>query len=153
MAEAMQEQEQEELTEVELPETDEDQSEEVEELSEEEAKQEEPKKTKNPKTFWRIGNHWHILAIARAPVRRASALILCLHNPLMHRKEAMAKSIGQERPDTPHQIHHMQSHQIGTGKHTANIMLQKIRPWKCPLCRCNCNKQIWKRAQPYLPRT
>jgi hypothetical protein len=44
MAEAMQEQEQEELTEVELPETDEDQSEEVEELSEEEAKQEEPKK-------------------------------------------------------------------------------------------------------------
>ena len=101
--------------------------------------------------FGELPTHWHILAIARAPVRRASALILCLHNPLVHRKEAMAKSIRKKCPDTAHQIHHMQSHEIGTGKHTASIRLQKTRPWKCPLCRCNGNKQIWKRAQPYLP--
>ena len=84
------------------------------------------------------------------PVRRAATLILSLHDPFKHDEILMTETIRKKQPHTPHQVVHMQSHDIRTCKDTIEIRLQEIRSWKFPLCGCDGQKQIRKCAQPHL---
>ena len=48
------------------------------------------------------------------PVWCSSPLILCLHCILLDDEEVGALLVGQQAPDTPHEIVHMQCHHIRT---------------------------------------
>ena len=68
---------------------------------------------------------------------------------LMMMKPA-TEPVGQEVPDTAHEVIHMKGHQISTSKYTVRVGIQKIRPGKRPLRRCDRDKQVRESTKPYL---
>ena len=67
---------------------------------------------------------------SNVPMRRPSALILRLHDILVHREKRIALHATQEATDTTNQEVHMEGEDIGSGKDARQIRLQeKERAW------------------------
>ena len=52
------------------------------------------------------------------PARGATALVLRLHDPLIHGKELLTMSSGEKEPHGAHQVKHVQGHNVGTCPYT-----------------------------------
>ena len=52
------------------------------------------------------------------PMRRPTALVLCLHDPLQYHKELVTMGAGKKQPDTTDEIVHVQGHEVCPSPYT-----------------------------------
>ena len=63
------------------------------------------------------------------------ALILRLHDPLGHHKILVAPAICQEEPHAPHEVPHVDRHQVGAAKEAVAVRLEEEGAREAPLGR------------------
>ena len=65
----------------------------------------------------------------------------------------MAKAIAEHTPNRPHEIVHVQCHDIRTANDVISIRFEKIRPWKGPSGWSSRDKEVREGTQQYLLST